>query len=317
MDKPIRPFAHAIDGRIVANKKLVNVDDRHLTPGNKEGSQRAFTTVFAPAKPGSAYKDIHEGLGGKITPVEGSTKQTWINFGDAQRAQYYVASYSEQHIKSDLKQSFNIAQQAADVGRIMQERKKAKGKSSGFSSMKTALEAHKARKNRNQFQLQAPSLFINSQTATREKIASQRMNAWGDAGPVIRGFDVENKTTREILMSSVVEEDKKATRSEVINVDQNKAANQVGVSGKGKQHLFKGILPSSLGSVVFNPQNMSDQFSNTSGQVSSLNHFEKKYGLFSTVGVVARLNQPSPNRPTVAAESIVDRRSKRPRRERK
>lgn len=317
IDNPIRPFTHAIDGNIDPNKSVVNVDDRLLIEGNKEGAQRAFITVFAPARSGSPYKDIHEGPGGKITPVEGNSKQTWINFGDARRAQHYVATYSEQHIRSDLEQAFNIAQQAADVGRIMQERKMAKGKSSGFSSIRTAQKAHEARISQKKFQLQKSSLFVKSQTATREIIADQRMNAWGDSGPVIRGFDVDNKTTHEILMSSVVERDKKVTHSDVINVDQNKAANQIGVAGKGKQHLFKGAQPGSLGSVVINPQNMSDKFSSTSGEVSSLSSFEQEHGLASTASVVARLNQAQKSRPIPGAESIVYRRSKAPKKERK
>ena len=309
---PLRPFIHQVDGESTAGKKVVNVDSRRLINGQSKNTNRAFSTVYAPASPGSKYKDIHQMPSGRVTAAEGPTKQTWINFSDAKRAQHYVATYSEQHIKSDLKQTFGIAQQAAAVGRMMQERREKRGKADSHSSIKTTMRALEAQKQRGQFKEKSPTLFDNASVKTRSVVAGQRMNSWGDAGPVIRGFDVDKQTTRQILGSAVVEDDKKKTRSNVINVDQSKAANQIGISGRSKEHLFKGITPNSLGSVVFNPKNVSSRFESTAGRVSSLKSFEKQHRLSSTVSVVAKLRDSHDTSTAPTTTDVVARRSKLP-----
>lgn len=303
----LRPFVHDVDGKGTAGKKTVNVDTRRLISGSTPDTYRAFSTVFAPVRPGQPFKDLHEGPGGKIVPAEGPTKQTWINFGDAKRAQHYVATYAQQHIQSDLKQTFNVAQQAAEVGRIMQQRKAQQNKSEGFSSLKTALKTMEARKT----PLAEPTLFGKASEHTRKKIAGQRLNAWGDTGPVIRGFDVHKQTAKQILKSSVVEDDKKVTRSKVINVDQTKAANQVGVSDQAKRHLFKGAKPGTLGSVVFNPTKVGDKFLETSGKVTSLSSFERQHRLEPTINVIAR-KQAGDGEKMPTPKSVVNRRGKGP-----
>lgn len=309
--RPLRPIVHDIDDK-GPSAKTVNIDDHALLPGNRPGTQRAFSTVFAPVKPGSPYKDIHEGPGGKVVPAEGATKQTWINFGDAERAQHYVATYAQQHIKSDLQQNFDVGQQAAAVARLMQQRKAMQGKSAGFSSLKTSVKAIEARQASGQLPMKQGTLFDQAASeGTRAKIAAKRLDAWSDTGPVIRGFDVDDKTTHQTLSAAVVEDDKRKTKSAVINVDQTKAANQIGIGGKAKQHLFKGAMPGSLGSVVFNPKRMSDEFATTAGKVSSLSQFEKRHGLGSTIGVIAR-KTPKPPNPMPIPTATVKRRSKLP-----
>lgn len=305
---PLRPFQHSIDGKAPSSNTVVNVDDRRLTPGTRPGTQRAFSTVFSPVLGREPYKDIQQDHTGAITPVEGPTKQTWINFGDAERAQHYVATYSQQHIKSDLQQNYSVGQQAAEVAKLMQARKAMKGKSEGFSSLKTSVQAIEARKNSGRFTPKEGTLFEGASERTRGKIASQRLNAWGDAGPVIRGFDVQDKTAHGVLSSSVTEHDKRVTRSEIINVDQTRAANQIGISGKAKQHLFKGAERGSLGSVVFNPKNMTSSFTGTAGKVGSLSSFEKQHGLKSTISVIAR-KTPKPPNPMPTSTKTVERAS--------
>lgn len=298
----LAPFQHRIDGKL--SEHVVNVDSRKLTPGTTPGTVRAYSTVYAPSSPRDKFKDIHQGRLGRIVAAEGETKQTWINFSDAQRAQHYVVTYSQQHIGHDLKQSFNIAQQAAAVGEIMQRRKAQAGRSAGFSSLKTAVQAAKVQ-NRT---LAEPTLFEKATERTRGAIAENRLDAWGDAGPVIRAFDVDRRTATQVLAASVVEGDKKKTRSDVINVDQSKAANQIGIAGKAKQHLFKELKPASLDSVVFNPERMGKRFAETSGRVDSLHEFEQAHGLRSTVGEIAS-RQPHAAAAAPAALSIVERRS--------
>ena len=299
----LRPFAHSIDGQDAAQKQAVNVDDRALLAGATPGTFRAFSTVYAPSRPGQAFKDIHEGPGGKIVPAEGPTKQTWINFGDARRAQHYVATYSQQHIQSDLRRNFSVAQQAATAARI---------KTDELSSLKDAVKTMEARK----APLAESTLFEAATERTRKKIASQRLSAWGDVGPVIRGFDVDAQTAKQTLSSAVIEKDKAATRSKVINVDQSKAANQLGVSDRAKQHLFRGARPGTLGSVVFHPKNVGDRFLATAGKVSSLSSFERQHNLKPTISVIAS-KPPRGGDRSPQATSVVPRRSKQPKGSRK
>ncbi|MCY7295513.1 hypothetical protein [Alteromonas sp. a30] len=308
---PLKPFVHQVDGESVRNKKVVNVDSSKLTNGHGKESYRAYSTVFAPAAPGSKFKDIHQQPSGRVVAAEGPTKQTWVNFGDARRAQHYVATYSGQIIKSDLKQTYGIAQEAAAVAKMMQARREKRGgQADGYSSVKTTVRAHEVQKTRGQYTPKDSTLFNTASVQTRGVIAEQRMGSWGDAGPVIRGFDVDKNTTNEVLGASVVEEDKKKLRSEIINVDQTKAANQIGISGRAKQHLFKGIQPNSLGSVVFAPQNMSPRFQATAGQVSSLSQFEQQHKLPSTVSVVANLRDTHEPKLNPRATEVVQVRSK-------